>query len=70
MSLSLRQRHWIIFLAVGFSALYVFEPTSNLYLVKTVMESKLEPVPFISVKNLIGILLIYVAYKIFEAGRD
>jgi len=70
MSLSLRQRHWVFFLTVGLSALYVFEPTSNLHYIKTIMESRLEPIPFISVKNILAFLLIYMAYRVFEAGRD
>ena len=69
LKLSLQQKYWIFFPLVLFTGLYIFTPTSDLYYIKTIVEWKLEFMPWISIKNLMIGLLGYMWYKIFVAGR-
>ena len=69
MHLSTKQKYWLFTTTIVLSALYIFEPTANIEFVKKVMEAKIEIFPIIAVKNIVIILLIYMWWKIFEAGR-
>lgn len=62
-------KYWLVLVTVILVGLYIFEPTHSFFLSKTAMELKLEFAPFFSVKNIVSIILIWLSYKIFVAGR-
>lgn len=69
MHLSTQQKYWLFSFTVGLTALFIFEPTSQIGWVQKTMNAKIGVMPILAVKNLIVILLIYMWWKIFEAGR-
>lgn len=54
---------------VTLTGLYLFEPTSQITWVKSIIEAKLDFAMWVSIKNALIILYIYIFYKIFIAGR-
>lgn len=69
MHLSTQQKYWLFSFVIVLTALYMFEPTSGIGFVQTIMNAKIGVMPFLAVKNLVIVLLVYMWWKIFEAGR-
>lgn len=69
MRLGMQQKYWIFLILVIVAGLYIFEPTSQTYYVKSFVEFKLDFAPLFSIKNIMSILLFYMGYKIFVAGQ-
>ena len=69
MVLSIEQKRWIFFSLVLLAGLYIFTPTSEVGWVKSIVEWKLDYMPFIAVKNLMIGLLAYMWYMVFVRGR-
>ena len=61
-----KTKRYIFMIATLFSSLYLFEPSNPI--VKSIVEYQLETVPFINVKNILGIALfvLFIALKYLQ----
>lgn len=62
------QKRFFLLGIVTLTGLYLFEPTSQITWVKSIMEAKLDFATWVSVKNALIVLYTYIFYKIFIAG--
>ena len=69
MYITFEQKRFFLLGVVIFTGLYIFEPTSQITWVKSVMEAKFDFAEWVSVKNAMILLYAYLFYKIFVAGR-
>jgi len=69
MYVTFEQKRFFLLGVVILTGLYLFEPTSSITWVKGIIEAKLDFATWVSVKNALVILYIYLFYKIFIAGR-
>lgn len=63
------QKRFFLIGIVTLTGLYLFEPTSQITWVKSIMEAKLDFATWVSVKNALILIYGYILYKIFLAGR-
>ena len=67
--LTSEQKRFALIGIVMLAGLYIFEPTSQISWVKFIIDAKVSFATWISVKNAIIAIFIYIWWKIFIAGR-